>query len=114
MIAAAATAIASAAGSSEKGWMYRVGSGTSSTAPMAVQTYPALGNTGPQSKAIAWTGFSIDTRDSTVYSAANGGHTDYAGNEVNRIRLSDNAPAWTEPHAATPMRSGASARKLLP
>ena len=72
-----------------------------SSAPMAVQTYPGLGNTGPNSKVVAWTGFSIDTRDSSIYSAANGGHSDYAGNEVNRIRLSDNAPAWTEPRAST-------------
>lgn len=72
-----------------------------SSAPMAVKTYPTLGATGPESKAIAWTGFSIDTRDGSVYSAANGGHNDYAGNEVNRIRLLDNAPAWTEPRPST-------------
>lgn len=69
----------------------------------AVLTYPGIGNTGPESKVVAWTGFGIDTRDSSVYSVANGGHMDYAGNEVNRIRLSDNAPAWTEPRAATPV-----------
>lgn len=69
-----------------------------SAAPMAVQSE---GATGPISKVIAWTGFTIDTRDSSVYSAANGGHMDYAGNEVNRLRLSDNAPAWSEPRAAT-------------
>ena len=74
-----------------------------SSAPISVQTYPGLGATGPASKTIAWTGFSIDTRDSSVYSAANGGHNDYAGNEVNRIRLSDNVPAWTEARAATPI-----------
>jgi hypothetical protein len=74
-----------------------------SSAPIAVQTYPALGGTGPESKEIAWTGFSLDVRDSSVYSAANGGHNDYAGNEVNRIRLSDDAPSWTEPRAATPV-----------
>lgn len=72
-----------------------------SSAPIAVPTYPGLGNTGPNSKVVAWTGFSIDTRDSSIYSTANGGHSDYAGNEVNRIRLSDNAPAWTEPRAST-------------
>src|SRR4029079_191699 len=33
------------------------------------------GNTGPNSKVIAWTSFVIDPRDSTVYSPANGGHT---------------------------------------
>jgi len=41
----------------------------------------------------------IDTRDSTLYSVANGGHTDYSGNEANAIRLSDNAPAWVERRA---------------
>lgn len=78
-------------------------SGTAlSAAPMVSKTHLGLGNTGPESKVIAWTGFGIDTRDSSVYSAANGGHWDYAGNEVNRIKLSDNVPAWTEPRAATP------------
>ena len=72
-----------------------------SSAPMLVKTYPSLGNSGPDSKVSAWTGFAIDTRDSSVYSAANGGHADYAGNEVNRIKLSDDSPQWSEPHAAT-------------
>lgn len=83
---------------------WRQVSGTAlSAAPMAVKTYPSLGNTGAESKVIAWTGFAIDTRDSSVYSPANGGHHDYAGNEVNRIRLTDNAPAWSEPRASTPV-----------
>lgn len=73
-----------------------------SNAPIAVSTYPALGY-GPQSKVSAWNGFAVDTRDSSIYSAASGGHVDYAGNEVDRIRLSDNAPAWTEPRASTPV-----------
>jgi len=82
---------------------WREVSGTAlSSAPMAVKTYPGLGNTGPTSKVVAWTGFAVDSRDSSIYSAANGGHSDYAGNEVNRIRLADNAPAWTEPKASTP------------
>lgn len=72
------------------------------SAPVAVKTFPGLGNTGPSSKVVAWTGLAIDTRDSSLYSAANGGHMDYAGNEVNRIRLSDNRPAWTESLASTP------------
>jgi hypothetical protein len=72
-----------------------------SSAPMVVKTYPSLGNTGPSAKVIAWTGFAVDTRDSSIYSAANGGHSDYAGNEVNRLSLSDNAPTWTEPRAST-------------
>jgi hypothetical protein len=69
-----------------------------SRAPIAVA---APGNTGPESKVIAWTGLAIDPRDSTVYSAANGGHWDYGGNEVDSIRLSDNAPAWVERRASS-------------
>ncbi len=70
-------------------------------APMAVKTYPTIGNTGPVSKIVAWTGFAVDTRDSSVYSLANGGHHDYAGNEVNRLTLSSDVPAWAEPRAST-------------
>ena len=78
-------------------------SGTAlSNAPMTVSTFPTLGNTGPTSKVDTWVGFAIDTRDSSVYSVANGGHHDYAGNEVNRIQLLDSAPKWTEPRASTP------------
>ena len=68
---------------------------------MAVKTYPSVGQSGPGSKVSAWTGFAVDTRDSSIYSAANGGHMDYAGNEVNRIRLTDNAPTWIESHPST-------------
>ena len=78
-------------------WRQVVGTALAS-APRAVSVG---GNTGPQSKVIAWAGFAIDSRDSSVYSPANGGHHDYSGNEVNRIRLLDNAPAWTEPRPAT-------------
>jgi hypothetical protein len=74
-----------------------------STAPISVQTYPALGGTGPESKVIAWCGLAMDTRDSTLYSPANGGHMDYAGNEVDSIRLSDDAPRWVERRASTPV-----------
>ena len=44
----------------------------------------------------AWCGLSIDTRSSTIYSAANGGHGDYFGNEVVAVGLAANVPAWTE------------------
>lgn len=73
------------------------------SAPMAVRTHPKLSYSGPKSKVIAWTGFALDTRDSSLYSAASGGHMDYAGNEVNRLALGDDAPKWTEPRAATPV-----------
>src|SRR5690606_3388344 len=35
----------------------------------------------------AWNGLAADTRGSLLYSAANGGHADYAGNEVYEIDL---------------------------
>lgn len=73
-----------------------------SSAPIAVKTYPPLGFTGPASKVAAWCGLAIDTRDSSLYSAAGGGHSDYAGNEVNRIRLANDAPVWVEQCASTP------------
>lgn len=75
---------------------------TGSAMSLRPPTVNAGGNTGPQSKVIAWTSFVIDTRNSAVYSVANGGHHDYAGNEVNRIGLLDGAPKWTESRAATP------------
>jgi len=73
------------------------------TVRIGVQTYPAIGNTGPQSKIIAWCGLALDPRDSTVYMPAGGGHNDYAGNEVDSIKLSDDAPAWIERRASTPV-----------
>lgn len=73
------------------------------TAPIAVRTHPKLSYSGPKSKVIAWTGFALDTRDSSLYSAASGGHMDYAGNEVNRLALNEDAPKWTEPRPATPV-----------
>lgn len=83
-------------------WRQVPGSALAS-APISVKTFPTLATTGPESKVIAWCGFALDTRDSTLYSAANGGHNDYAGNEVNSIRLSDDAPAWVERRASTPV-----------
>ena len=52
------------------------------------------GNTGPSSKVGAWTSFVVDTRNSMVYSVANGGHNDYAGNEVDRLELENDPPRW--------------------
>lgn len=52
----------------------------------------------------AWNGLAADTRGSRLYSAANGGHADYSGNEVYEIDLSQNSPAWSmirPPSAAT-------------
>lgn len=42
----------------------------------------------------AWNGLAADVRTSRLFSAANGGHADYAGNEVYEINLSVDFPAW--------------------
>lgn len=60
------------------------------------------GNSGPASKEDAWTSFAIDPRDSSVYSPGNGGHNDYAGNEVDRLVLETNSPGWTQVRGPTP------------
>ena len=51
---------------------------------------------GPSSRMRAWCGLSIDTRNSNVWSVANGGHGDYFGNECLKIDLMADAPAWVE------------------
>ena len=51
---------------------------------------------GPSSRLDAWCGLSIDTRTSEVWAAANGGHGDYYGNEVVKIDLMSDVPAWIE------------------
>jgi len=55
-----------------------------------------VGNTGPISKIEAWTSFVVDQRSGKVYSVANGGHGDYAGNEVDELTLDVETPAWAE------------------
>ncbi len=60
------------------------------------------GNTGPASKVIAWTSFVVDTRTSKVYSLANGGHYDYAGNEVDELDLERPQPVWAARLGPTP------------
>ncbi len=57
----------------------------------------------------AWNGLAADTTTSVVYSAANGGHADYAGNEVYGIDLSLDQPEWTilrQPTAAEFIEAG--------
>ncbi len=51
---------------------------------------------GPRSRLDAWCGLSIDTRSGEVWAAANGGHGDYYGNEVVKIELMADQPAWKE------------------
>lgn len=56
----------------------------------------AGGIVGAPAKMDAWCGLSIDTRTSTVYSEANGGHADYGGNEVDAMALEVDSPVWVE------------------
>jgi hypothetical protein len=51
---------------------------------------------------IAWTSFVADPRTSKVYSVANGGHADYAGNEVDELQLETEQPGWRQILAPTP------------
>lgn len=44
----------------------------------------------------------VDTRTSKVYSVANGGHNNYAGNEVDELDLERDQPVWTQRLAPTP------------
>jgi hypothetical protein len=44
----------------------------------------------------AWCGFSLDTRDSTVWGPGNGGHDDSHYNGVPKLVLSTDAPVWIE------------------
>lgn len=50
----------------------------------------------------AWNGLAADTRTSRLFSAGNGGHADYSGNEVYEIDLSVDAPRWRMLRAPTP------------
>jgi hypothetical protein len=60
-----------------------------------LSTLSPAGSDAPQGKIDAWNGLAADTRTSDLISTGNGGHDNYWGNEVDRIRLTDNAPAWT-------------------
>lgn len=53
----------------------------------------------------AWNGLAADTRNNRLYSAANGGHADYAGNEVVELDLSGETAAWRMLRAPTPAAS---------
>lgn len=55
-----------------------------------------LGATGPRSKIEAWCGASLRRQGSVYMIGAAGGHADYAGNEVNALTLTADAPVWTQ------------------
>jgi hypothetical protein len=63
------------------------------------------GASGPSSKIDAWTSLAVDYVNSKVYQVAGGGHTDYAGNEVNVLTLNTQTPGWSQVLAPTPAAS---------
>jgi hypothetical protein len=53
---------------------------------------PMLG--GPGGRIDAWNGLAADPLTNRLYSAANGGHADWAGNDVYELDLSQDTPTW--------------------
>ncbi len=86
------------AGQAVNEWREIPGSAMALSVPsnVARQTNGVKAAVGPVSRLNAWCGLSIDTRSSSVWSLANGGHGDYFGNEVLKIDLMADRPAWVE------------------
>lgn len=76
-------------------WTQIAGSDLSSVVPNP----PVPGSV--RARIDAWNGLAADTRTNRLYSAANGGHADYSGNEVYEIDLSVESPRWTMLRAPT-------------
>lgn len=64
-----------------------------SSAPNAVMPVRGIIN--------AWNSLAVDHRTSKIYSVANGGHTDYDGNEVDCFDVERENPIWTQRRAST-------------
>lgn len=58
----------------------------------ALPQIPVPGN--PGTRIGAWNGMAADRATNRLYTAANGGHADYSGNEVCEIDLSKDEPRW--------------------
>jgi hypothetical protein len=78
-------------------WAQIPNSNLSSVAPSPTPN----GAEGPAAKVDDWTGFCLDPRTSVVYCADNGGHNGYAGNEVDKLTLETESPAWSQVRAPT-------------
>lgn len=63
------------------------------------------GNTGRNSIVDTWNGTCCDRTNSRAFLLACGGHTDYAGNEVYKLDLSVDVPAWVLSLNTTPSGS---------
>ncbi len=89
------------AGVAVNAWVEISGSSLSLLAAGMTGTDPA---TQAAYRMDAWNGYVLVGTD--IYSVAQGGHTDYFGNEVNRIQLGTDAPAWAQVKASTAWASG--------
>jgi PKD repeat protein len=78
-------------------WIDIPNSRLSDTPPTVV----SAGN--PQNKLYGYTGAALKRRGSVYMLGASGGHTDYAGNEVNTLTAGSAAPAWSEVKSSTPL-----------
>lgn len=63
---------------------------------------PSLGNSGPASKITTWNGATLKRQGSVYLLGAAGGHADYAGNEVDALKLNTETPRWVELSPPTP------------
>lgn len=77
-------------------WKHLPGSDLSSVSP-TVRVPGSL-----SARINAWNGLAVDTVTNKVYSATNGGHADYSGNEVYEIDLSIENPQWKLLREPTP------------
>ena len=73
-----------------------IGGGIPSVNPYSLDTIGLVGR---------WNGYAFDDVNLRYYGLANGGHNDYAGNQVLRCDLGS-SPGWTEPVAATTVAAG--------
>lgn len=78
-------------------WQWAQLSGTSEFSEVTPTTNPGGAYRG---RLDAWNGFTA--KDSAVYTAGMGGHTDYAGNEAYKLDLSVASPAWVILRQPTP------------
>ena len=63
---------------------------------------PSFGNNGPISKINSWNGATLKRQGSVYLLGAAGGHADYAGNEVDALKLNAETPRWVELSPPTP------------
>lgn len=75
------------------------------TAINSVDPSPSAAGTVSE-KVHAWNSMTFNAGKSTGYSIANGGHTDYSGNEADAINFEANAPVWAQILAPSQLSPG--------